>query len=281
MGSALPGLGLPSKADMYAAALEGLVQVNGLVLAKEHIPPLYQSGARWRNIKHNNWRRADQISGEGWGDCEGLSSWRAAELRLTGEDDNARVGVYHTGPRTYHAVVIRGDDYIEDPSILLGMKSRRNMPLTRGQMNYINGMWPADVRKSGPLHSIVIGDLDDGSDDDGDDGGNVDPSLVMPTTQFIDHPDGGTAAQITMPIGDGKGIIATTSPSGSMAVATAKAANMIADITSAVAKNPSVLKNLAYINPYTAAAMTLYSQPDVNKALKRVGSGLSALRKIF
>lgn len=258
---------------MYAAALEGLVQVNGLVLQKERIPPVYQSGAQWKNIKHNNWRRADQISGEGWGDCEGLSSWRAAELRLTGEDEDARVGVYHTGPRTYHAIVVRGDDMIEDPSVLMGMKPRRNMPLTRGQMNYINGMWPNDVRKGGmPLHSIIIGDLDDGSDD------SVDPTTDIPTTQFIDHPDGGTAAQITMPLGDGTGIIATTSPSADTAIAAAKAANMIADITHAVAKNPSMLKNLAYVNPYTAAAMALYSQPDVNKALKRAGSGLSALR---
>jgi hypothetical protein len=276
MGSALPSLGLPSKADIYAAALEGLVQVNGIVLAKENIPPMYQSGARWKNIPHHNWRRADQITGEGWGDCEGLSSWRTAELRVTGEDENARVGVYHTGPRTYHAVVIRGDDNIEDPSVLLGMKPRRNMPLTRGQMNYINGMWPKDVRRGGaPLHSIVIGDLDDGDDS----GGGPDDSI--PTTQFIDHPDGGTAAQVTMPLGDGTGIIATTSPSDNTAVAAAKAANMIADISHAVAKNPSVLKNLAYVNPYTAAAMALYSQPDVNRALKRAGSALSSLRRIF
>src|SRR5262245_86375 len=104
MGSALPGLGLPSKADVYAAALEGLVRVNDLILSKNpSFPPLYASGARFKAIPHNYWRRADTIAGEGWGDCEGLSGWRAAELRLGRGtdgvvDEGARVGCYHTGP---------------------------------------------------------------------------------------------------------------------------------------------------------------------------------------
>jgi len=266
MGSALPLLGLPSKADMYAAALEGLVQVNGLVLDRDPtLPTVYQSGAVWRARPHNNWRRADQIAVEGWGDCEGLSSWRVAELRRSGEDDGARVGVYHTGPQKYHAIVIRGDDQIEDPSVLLGMRPRRGMPLTRGEMNYINGMWPIDVRKVGG-HSIVIGEVDD----------------ERPGAEFVENPDGTTSSQIRIPTGDGQGIIATTSPAADKAVAAAKAANLLADVASSVTRNPDALKKLALLNPYSAAALALYSQPDVNKALKRLGGGAAGLlRRIF
>lgn len=142
MGSALPNLGLPSKADIYAAALEGLVQVNDRLMDRHPgLPRLYDSGARWRNIPHSNWRNAVRIAVEGWGDCEGLSAWRAAELRRFGEDPAARVGCYHTGPKKYHAIVIRGDDTIEDPSIYCGMRPRVGMPQTREHMNYINGVW--------------------------------------------------------------------------------------------------------------------------------------------
>ncbi len=254
MGSALPMLGVPSKADMYAAALEGLVQINGLVLDKNRdIPDVYSSGARWRNVPHTTWRRADQIAGEGWGDCEGLSSWKVAQDRLTGYDPDARVGVYHTGPKKYHAIVIHGDDSIEDPSVKLGMRERVGMPRNRHEMNLINGMWPIDVR--GNRHSIVIGDVDDDA----------------PGAEFIDNQDGTTSGQIRIPTGDGKGIVATTSPSTDKAIAAAKTANLLADVVTSISNNPDALKKLAYLNPYSAAAITLYSQPQINSALKQLG----------
>lgn len=195
MGSALPGLGLPSKADVYAAALEGLVRVNGLILDKNpHLPPLYGARVKFAAIPHDNWRRADTIAGEGWGDCEGLSAWRVAELRAGRGtdgvcDDGARVGCYHTGPRKYHAVVIRGDDAIEDPSVLLGMKVRKLMPATRDELNLINGLWPTRARTA-----IVQG---------GDEWG------AGVSMDFVETPEG-TAAQLTVPLPSGNTIIATT-----------------------------------------------------------------------
>lgn len=193
MGSALPMLGLPSKADFYAAALEGLVQVNGLVLDKDpRIPPMYLAGVRWRAIPHSDWRRADRIALEGWGDCEGLSAWRVAELRRTGEDTGARVGCYHTGPKKYHAIVIRGDDEIEDPSVLLGMKARPNMPLNRAALNIVNGMWPRS-----PRVAVVAGD---------------DEWSQGPVTDFVENPDGSTSAQIKIPLKDGTQLVANTAP---------------------------------------------------------------------
>jgi hypothetical protein len=263
MGSALPALGLPSRADMYAAALEGLVQVNGLVLDKlPGLPPLYGAGVRWRAIPHDTWRRVDQIAGEGWGDCEGLSAWRVAELRGTGEDPLSRVGVYHTGPRKYHAIVIRGTDDIEDPSVLLGMRVRPRMPLTRADMNVINGMWPMDVRRRRPP-SIVIGQ------DDGEAPGMAVDSVELPE---------GPAAQIKIPLADGQAIIATTSPAIDKAVAAAKGANLLADTAATIARNPMIL---AKLNPYAAAAVIAYSQPDIRRGLKKLGSSAQGLLRRF
>jgi len=274
-GSALPGLGLPSKADMYAAALEGLVRVNGLVLDRDpRIPPVYGAGVRWRAIPHDNWRRADQIAGEGWGDCEGLSAWRCAELRRTGEDPGAHVGVYHTGPKKYHAIVVRGDDNIEDPSVLLGMKPRATMPLTRFEMNLINGQWPT-ARPAVVPASITVGWADDD-----------DPSIK---TEIVDLPDGQHAAQIKIPFADGSALLAKTTSAIDKAQTTVRAANLMADTAAALVKNPLLL---ARLNPYTAAAVSLYASPEVRKSLgaladsagSLIGKGLSAasgLKSLF
>lgn len=265
MGSALPMLGLPSKADVYAAALEGLVQVNGLVLDKDpRIPPIYYAGVRWRPIPHNNWRRADQIAGEGWGDCEGLSAWRAAELRRSGEDPAARVGCYHTGPKKYHAIVIRGDDSIEDPSVWLGMKLRPNMPRDRFEMNMLNGLWPDKWNGRGPRP--VPGEVTIGWADD-DQGDNV-------KSEFVLFPDGQQAAQIKIPLADGTALIAKTTSAIDKATATARAANLLADTATALVKNPLLL---ARMNPYTAAAVSLYASPEVRRSLGTLADTVAPL----
>lgn len=256
MGSALPNLGLPSKADIYGAALEGLVQVNDRIMDRVALPPVYESGARWRNIAHTNWRHAHQIATEGWGDCEGISAWRTAELRRTGEDPDARVGCYHTGHKKYHAIVIRGNDYIEDPSVVLGMRSRPSMPRTREDMNTINGMWPARGRESA---WCVVGDAD------GDE---------QLTTTLVDKPNGETAARIKIPLADGTALIAQTTPAMDKAVTAARGAAILADMASGIAKNPIML---AQLNPYTAAAITLYTNPDVQRSLKSLGGSVKSL----
>lgn len=199
MGSALPGLGLPSKADMYAAALEGLVAVDGLILDKyPNVPPLYGAGVRFEKRPHDTWRRIDQIIPSGWSDCEGFAPWRAAELRrgrgIDGVvDGDARVGCYHTGPRSYHAIVIRGDDSIEDPSVICGMPARPTMPHDRAAMNVINGMWP----RQRPTVDVI------GGDDEWDAG------VVQ---EFTENPDGSIAATIKIPLKDGTSIVASTAP---------------------------------------------------------------------
>jgi hypothetical protein len=85
------------------------------------LPPMYAAGVRYdRRDAHERWQLPSETFARKRGDCEDLASWRAAELRLRGE--NATVGVRRTGPRVLHAVVIRGDGSVEDPSRRLGMR---------------------------------------------------------------------------------------------------------------------------------------------------------------
>lgn len=251
MGSALPQLGLPSRADYYAAALEGLVQTNDLVLSEDPtLPPLYDSGAVYKPRQHRDWRRADMIAREGWGDCEGLSAWRAAELRATGEDPFARVGVYHTGPRRYHAIVLRGDDTIEDPSIPLGLRWRPEMPTNRDEMNEINGMW---VQEYTPATVDIVG-------------ADVAPVGNEFTTEIVKHPKGGVAAQVKVPLADGTGsLVATSSPSDNEAIAAAKAANIVLGLGKKLSSDPMLL---AMVNPHAAVALALYQQPEIRAFLE-------------
>jgi hypothetical protein len=85
------------------------------------LPPLYSSGVRYdRRDASERWQLPTETMARRRGDCEDLACWRAAELVLRGE--RARVGVRRTGPRVLHAVVVRGDGSIEDPSKRLGMR---------------------------------------------------------------------------------------------------------------------------------------------------------------
>lgn len=120
-------LSVPPRSWAFDAALEGLTRVNERLLSGGAFPPLYSAGVRYRTEPREVWRHAADVLGEGWGDCEDLAAWRAAELRVSGEDPDAAVATYKSAPRRYHAVVLRGDGSIEDPSRQLGMKGRTKM----------------------------------------------------------------------------------------------------------------------------------------------------------
>lgn len=120
------GLSLPASRAALAAALEGLVRVNETMLARRRFPPLYMSGVRYRREPRGgeDWQTADRVLARMAGDCEDLAAWRAAELRVYG-GEHAIATVKRTGPRMWHAVVLRADGSIDDPSRALGMGARR------------------------------------------------------------------------------------------------------------------------------------------------------------
>lgn len=126
-----------------------LLQINKATSRKSGgrvplIPSLYRSGVRYREepadwaLEHFD--TIPVVFTRGWGDCDDLAPWRAAELRFTGEDQKADIMVKwkrnpETGKKLYHVVVRRSnlraadgrwtfkDDLgiYEDPSRVLGM----------------------------------------------------------------------------------------------------------------------------------------------------------------
>lgn len=155
-GDSVAAIHIPTSASFYEAAIEGLARLDEEILSIADFPPLYKSGVRYRKESPDTWRHVDDVFSSGWGDCEDLSAWRVAELRVSGVDPDAHVYVYRSGPRRYHAVVARGDGTIEDPSLRLGMhvsaERRAMMPQHEGE----NEGYP-DRSRFGDLDYSAIG----------------------------------------------------------------------------------------------------------------------------
>lgn len=110
------------------ALAEGLVRLN--VALMEHAlergveaPYLYDTDVVYRREKPGEewWENADDIIGivkKKSGDCEDLAAYHAAWLRVF-EGEMARVHIKRTARGTFHAVVLREDGTIDDPSRVL------------------------------------------------------------------------------------------------------------------------------------------------------------------
>jgi len=120
-------LRVPVSAAAFAAAVEGLVQLNikileGRIPGRHRFPPLRSTRIVYKKERRDVWRDIQQVFEAGWGDCEDLSAIVVAQLRFSGRDPDAYVDVYKSGRKRYHAVVIRGDGRKEDISRELGMR---------------------------------------------------------------------------------------------------------------------------------------------------------------
>lgn len=248
MGSALKALNVPSSAETFSAALEGLVGVDEVLLRRNpDLPPVYESGVKYKLPPHRVWRYPPEIVRDGWGDCEGLSCWRAAELRVSGADPDARVLAYRSGPRRYHAVVARGDGWIEDPSIVCGMREHDGMPWTVQEVLNHQQQWPRQAQ-------VVVGAIDDAFD-----------TAHLPSFEVVKHADGYTGV-FKLPTADGKGaLIANTSVSPNAAAAIEKGRNLSRDVSAVINSDP---ETLAQMNPYSAVAVKTLSDPAVQANLR-------------
>jgi hypothetical protein len=107
-----------------APALAALTGLNLSIMRRSELPQLYASGVVYRRESYVNgrpreqWLTAPVVLELGCGDCEDLSCWRAAELRLQGI--NARA-IARPSSLGWHIVVQYPDGTIEDPSRKLGM----------------------------------------------------------------------------------------------------------------------------------------------------------------
>jgi hypothetical protein len=109
-------------------ALGCLTAIDVYEIREYRLPRLYRSGVRYRRevclvpaVRETCERflSARKLLQERFGDCDDLSAYRAAELRLTGEQATA---VCVASPTGWHCIVRRADGTYEDPSLRLGMK---------------------------------------------------------------------------------------------------------------------------------------------------------------
>lgn len=116
-------------ADTLDAALEASTRIAQKEVAAGDVPSIHDaigSGrVRWRpepsSQGFEGFDLPSTVIKRGWGDCDDLAAWLAAELREEGEDPDAQAIVYQSGKDRWHAVVQRGNGDIQDPSRWAGM----------------------------------------------------------------------------------------------------------------------------------------------------------------
>jgi hypothetical protein len=103
-----------------------------ILASNPRFPHLYSSGVRYKSEPWvgviEEFAAAPIVLARGWGDCDDLAAWRAAEI-VTRLGVRAHPLVVETpqsrkGARAWHCVVIiehKNKKLLEDPSALLGM----------------------------------------------------------------------------------------------------------------------------------------------------------------
>lgn len=104
--------------------LQAIAEYNADIIRAGGVPPLYESGVRYRQEDGESFQDCRYVLRAGWADCSNLAAWRAGELIAAGEKARVRAHwrVYSDGIRRFHLMVRREDGWIEDPSRKLGMQ---------------------------------------------------------------------------------------------------------------------------------------------------------------
>lgn len=121
------GLDLATRETVLRLMLEALIAANVAYLrANPQTPWLYASGVTYEeeDDEDDDWNDIPETQRLRVGDCEDLSAWRIAELRVREQEAAIpRVTIEASGSRVlYHVSVKRADGRLEDPSRLLGMR---------------------------------------------------------------------------------------------------------------------------------------------------------------
>jgi len=114
-------------AHILNAALEPVTRLNEAMVKSGTVPSfdraLKNGWVQWKPEPPGgeHFDHAGVVLGRRWGDCDDLAPWHAGSLRASGADPGATAIVKKSGPHTWHAVVLRSDGMIEDPSKRAGM----------------------------------------------------------------------------------------------------------------------------------------------------------------
>jgi hypothetical protein len=287
-------LEVPTSPGTYSAALEGLTGVNEILLRRNpSLPSLYGSGARWeireQDPTDKRWRYAPEVAIEGWGDCQALSTYRAAELRVSGEDPQARVRVYPTGPDTFHAVVARGNGLVEDPSVILGMDPIRGAPMTTSQLPMVAGIREGDPIIAGVRRSLTAlhpGYCSVSGGCFGDETGqseklarirDVSPEIAGPTFHIAPHRVNGRVCGWKgvhrIPLKDGTAIVGMTATRDRPEIVVGDATSLVSSIGNAILNHPIIS---ALISPEAYIATRALMDPSIQHGLKKTADTANA-----
>jgi hypothetical protein len=105
--------------------IDAVTLIDRHQLRMGYAPSLYESGVVYRRERHGTLPGLERVQSAeetfliGYGDCDDLAPWRAAELQLQGVE--ARAEVIRSPGVGYHVVVRLPSGRIEDPSARLGM----------------------------------------------------------------------------------------------------------------------------------------------------------------
>lgn len=108
-------------AECHRRALDALAAVDELAIVRERLPGLYGGAIVYAPELGEQFRYAGEVARSGWGDCDDLAAYRAAELRLAGDRSARPWPVPAVGGLTPGHVVVRTARGDEDPSRALGM----------------------------------------------------------------------------------------------------------------------------------------------------------------
>jgi hypothetical protein len=102
--------------------LNGLVEDSVTQRRNGQVPSLAASGVRYRREPRgiDRWLTALETFQQGYGDCEDLAVWAAADQVLLGR--RAEVCIKAIRPGLSHAVVLVNGKTVLDPSRFLGMR---------------------------------------------------------------------------------------------------------------------------------------------------------------
>lgn len=145
------------------AALEPVTRLNEQLLANGEVDTFDRAvkngQVQWAPEPPGAERfdHAKTVTQRGWGDCDDLAPWAAASLRASGEDPGAKAVVKKSGPKRWHAVVLRSDGTIDDPSKRAGMGTNGNSVSGVGGGCPVVGAYGVAVPPMFPTGSSVVG----------------------------------------------------------------------------------------------------------------------------
>jgi hypothetical protein len=193
-------------------------------------------------------------------------------LRNSGEDPRAKAAVYETGPHRYHAIVVRGDGMVEDPSVKLGMVVRDPIGYHARLMDNFGAdciETDSDHPFGGEGPAIVVG-------------ADVAPNVQAVTFDiFPAGPGRGYHGVLRIPMQGGSAIFAKTSEAPTVNDAKAKGVNLALETAKALTQPAANSKLTATSQLAVKALNSDLGKAALNAVVPGSGAALTAASKVL